>query len=99
MNMPLTHITVTAPPDRKTPIGKDDGTEPGGGMLYVEHTTVCRVKYSQSIRRSIARADLVPCDMNGAPVPSVHLADAPDDLPGGKIIIDRSTAKKGSRAL
>jgi len=79
-----THITVTAPAGRRTPIGRRDGAEPGGSQLCVVRGVVCRVRYSQDVRRSIARGDLIPCDMNGAPV-TVTLAAAPSELPGGKL--------------
>lgn len=61
-------------------------------MLYADSNSVIRVRWSQDIRRSIGRGDLVACDMNGAPV-TVMLAAAPNELPGGRIKIDR--AKKG----
>ena len=84
-----THITVTAPPDRVTPIHKDDGINPGGDQLRVTADFVDRVRYrgSQSVRRSIARGDLIPCDMSGAAVPSIDLAAAPEELPGGRIAL------------
>lgn len=76
-----THIKVTAPQGKLTPIGQADGRLPGGGSLRVHDGIICRVRYSQDIRRSIARGDLIPCDMNGADV-GVHLDDAaaPEDL-------------------
>ena len=80
--MPPTHITVTAPPDRETPIGKADGIEPNGGQLRVTAASVRRVRYSQDVRRAIGRGDLIPCNMSGAAVPSVDLAAAPHELPG-----------------
>lgn len=76
-----THITVTAPPDRVTPIHKDDGSAPGGVQLRVTAASVDRVRYSQSVRRAIARGDLIPCNMSGAAVPSIDLAAAPEDFP------------------
>lgn len=81
-----THITVTAPTGKVTPIHKDDGIEPGGGQLRVTAAAIDRVRYSQSVRRSIAREDLIPCNMSGAAVPSIDLAAAPDELPGGRIV-------------
>lgn len=90
-----THITVTAPPGRKTPVHGRDGQEPGGGLLYVTNDVVARIRYSQTTRRSIGRGDLVPCDMNGAAT-TVTLAAAPDDLPGGKIVLDRTASGKAS---
>lgn len=80
-----THITVTAPPDRVTPIHADDGRQPGGGQLRVTAAHVDRVRYSQSVRRSVACGDLIPCDMSGSVVASVELAAAPEELPGGRI--------------
>jgi hypothetical protein len=80
-----THITVTAPPDRVTPIHRNDGIEPNGGQLRVTADYVDRVRYSQCVRRSIARGDLVPCNMSGAAVASVDLAASPEELPGGRV--------------
>lgn len=81
-----THITVTAPPDRVTPIHEADGIMPGGGQLRVTAAFVDRVRYSQSVRRAIARGDLIPCDMSGSAVPSAHLAASPEELSGGRIV-------------
>ena len=78
-----THITVTAPSDRVTPIHKDDGIEPSGAQLRVRAGFVARVRYSQSVRRAIGRGDLIPCNMAGAAVPSVTLAAAADDFAAG----------------
>jgi hypothetical protein len=78
-----THITVTAPAGKATPIHSDDGFSPGGVQLQVTTAFVDRVRLSQSVRRAIGRGDLVPCDMSGSVVPSDHLelAAAPEDLP------------------
>lgn len=65
--MPPTHIFVTAPEGRKTPIAAADGAEPGNSLLYVEAGAVARVKYSGDVRRSIARGDLIPVDENAKP--------------------------------
>jgi len=81
-----THITVSAPSGRRTPIHTSDGAEPGGGQLYAEPGWVCRVRYSQTVRRALDRNDLFACTMDGAPV-TVTLAAAPTDLPGGKVAI------------
>src|SRR5262249_30685076 len=85
------HITVTAPAGRLTPIHRQDGAEPGGGLLFASEGAVVRGRYagSQSVRRAIARGDLIPCDMNGASVASAELAAAPDELPGGRIVLER----------
>ena len=91
-----THITVTAPPGRVTPVDRRDGAEPGGGQLRVIDGVVVRVRFAGSgaIRRSIARGDLIPCDMNGAPVASAELAAAPTELPEGRVLVKRD-AKSG----
>lgn len=94
--MPPTHITVTGVLDRKTPVHSSDGIAPGGGLLLVEHGFIDRVRYSQAIRRSIGRGDLVPCDMNGASVASAELADSPDDI-GGRIEIARAPQAKAKK--
>jgi len=93
-----THITVTAPPDRVTPIHTTDGIAPGGLQMRVTAETVARVRYrgSQSVRRAIARGDLIPCNMSGAAVPSVELAAAPEELPDGPMV---KVVKELSRAL
>lgn len=92
------HITVTAPPGRQTPISAPDGCEPGGAMLYAMPGEVIRVRFgSQSIRRSIGRGDLIMCDMNGVQVTSAELAAAPEDLPGGKIVIAELAVKRDVR--
>ena len=82
-------ITVTAPPGKVTPVHKDDGREPGGGQLRVTADVVVRVRLrdSHTMRRSIARGDLIPCNMDGAQVASAHLAAAPDELPGGRLTL------------
>ncbi len=92
-----THITVTAPPGKLTPIHRDDGAEPGGGLMYVASGEIRRVRLSQAIRRSIARTDLIPCDMNGAGV-GIALAAAPDELTGGRIVIAELRATKPGKA-
>lgn len=86
------YITVTAPSGMTTPIHPNDGREPGGGLLYANSSTIVRVRRSQDIRRACGRGDLIPCDMNGAPV-MLHLAGAPEELPGGRIAIERSPKK------
>lgn len=80
-----THINVTSPPGRLTPIHSDDGAEPGGGIMYVEPGTVRRVRYSQTTRRALRRGDLIACDMNGAET-TVTLAAAPHDLAGASSV-------------
>lgn len=59
------YITVTAPKDRKVPINPNDGTDPNGTILFVTSEGVTRVRYSQDVRRSINRGDLIPCTLDG----------------------------------
>ena len=82
----MTHITVTAPAERVTPIHKRDGGTVTGAQPQVIAGEIHRVRYSQDVRRAIGRGDLVPCDMNGAPC-GVELAAAPDEIDGYKIAI------------
>ncbi|HEY6179074.1 MAG TPA: hypothetical protein VIX73_31690 [Kofleriaceae bacterium] len=91
-----THITVTAPPDRVTPIHEKDGIAPGGLQMRVTAGFVARVRYSQSTRRAISRGDLIPCNMSGAAVPSADLAAAPEELPDGPMV---KVVKEIGRAL
>ncbi len=84
---PVTHVTVTAPEGRHTPVNSSDGVEPGGAQLYVTSAHVCRVKYSHTTIRSIGRGDLILCDMNGNRVASAELAAAPEEIAGNKIVI------------
>lgn len=74
MALSIPKVTVTAPEGRRTPIDRHDGVEPGGGQLQVTHEHVCRVRYSHTIQRSIARGDLILCNMDGEPVASVEAA-------------------------
>ena len=87
-----THITVTAPAGRLTPVHHQDGTEPGGIPLRVAPGFVHRVRYSQDIRRSIKRGDLVPCNLEGQTV-GLELAAAPNDLPDGRIDLAQRDSK------
>lgn len=82
-----THITVTAPTGKVTPIHESDGIAPGGVQLRVTAGAVERVRYSQSVRRAIGRGDLIPCNMSGAAVPSVDLAAAPEERPEPAVTI------------
>jgi hypothetical protein len=84
-------ILVTAPPGRVVPIHRLDGAGLSGVQLQVVDGEVVRVRFagSQTVRRSIARGDLIPCDMNGTEVPTFELAAAPDELPGGRIVLAR----------
>jgi hypothetical protein len=82
----LTHIYVTAPAGRVTPVAKEDAVEPDGSTLFVKQGSVKKVRYfradgstSQTIRRSVSRGDLIKCDMNGAPVDSYELAAVSDE--------------------
>ena len=72
--MPPTHILVTAPEGRKCPIHPSGGSDVGG-LLYVEHGRVTRVKYDQDLRRSIARGDLIPCKLDGSPISTLVEAE------------------------
>lgn len=78
-----THITVTAPEGRKTPIHTNDGTDPSGHQLTVEKGRIAKVRYSQDVRRSINRGDLIPCDLTGKRVESIDDAEAPVDFEHG----------------
>lgn len=97
-----THIFVTCPEGRLAPVHKDDGIEPGGGVMYVRPGEVRRVRYwledgrtSQTTRRAVGRGDLVLCNMDGAPVDSYEAAAAPDELPDNRrpVAPDRKTRK------
>ncbi len=77
--MPPTHITVTAPPGKLTPIHYEDSTEPGGLPLRVSAGNVHRVRYSQAVRRSIARGDLI---------------EIADDVPDQTPMVQRKTSSK-----
>lgn len=83
------HITVTAPPGRVTPIHHLDGRGPA------EAGVIIRVRFagSHTIRRSIARGDLIPCTMAGSVAPSIELAAAPDELPEPRLVIERIERK------
>lgn len=86
-----THVTVTAPPGRRTPVHHEDGVEPGGDPLHLVSGKVRRVKYSQTTMRSIARGDLILCNMDGHAVESAEAAAAPDEPPAA------APAKKGDK--
>lgn len=75
-----THITVTAPEGRKTPIAPNDGVDPSGTLLYVDPGSVCRVRYSADVRRAIGRGDLVLCDLQAKPVKELEQAACPKQL-------------------
>ena len=81
------HITVTAPEGRTTPISPNDGTD-GGALLYVKHGQVTRVAYSQDVRRSIGRGDLIPCTLEGKHVETLDDADAPEAFDTGPHVTD-----------
>jgi hypothetical protein len=83
---PITHVTVTAPEGRKTPIPPEDGIEPGGGLMHVQPGFVRRVRYSHATLRAIDRRDLFLCDLDGTPVDSVALAAAPVELETPKVL-------------
>lgn len=93
-----THITVTAPEGRKTPIHPNDGTDPDSPtLLFVEAGHVAKVRYSSDIRRSINRGDLIPCDLEGHTV-DVAKAEAPEEFDGGRITSDAIAANAKVRA-
>lgn len=97
---PVTHVTVTAPEGRMTPVAAQDGAEPGGNPLHVTSDDVARVRYSHTTIRSLARGDLILCDLNGSSVASVELASCPTDLPGGKkrkAPAEPNTSKQGAK--
>lgn len=89
-----THVTVTAPDDgRRTPVDARDGVEPGGDPLHVTSERARCVRFSHTTMRSIARGDLILCNMDGTPVDSAELAIAPADFPGEGIL----RRKKGDK--
>lgn len=95
-----THILVTAPEGRKTPIGANDASDPTGGLLLVEPGRVTRVRYSQDVRRSVARGDLLPCNLHGTTVALEQAAaDAPLDTDPHVTEIDRELARKRPAAM
>ena len=90
----ITHVTVTAPEGRRTPVNPEDGVEPGGGQMFVTSADVCRVRYTHTTIRSIGRKDLILCNMDGAPVASAELASAPEHLDGSKLPRKHKTGGK-----
>jgi len=89
-----THVTVTAPEGRMTPIHPDDGVDAGNRRLFVEHGFISRVRWTQTTRRARNRGDLILCNMSGEPVDSAELATSRQDLPERKVSI--ATKKKGA---
>ncbi len=93
----MTHITVTAPEGRRTPIHPADGTHPQG-LLWVQgpkeekRGDVARVRYSQDIQRSIKRGDLIPCRLDGTPVQDIAHASPPEPLAVGDKVTDQDLA-------
>jgi hypothetical protein len=81
-----THVHVTAPEGRRTPIHRNDGIESNGGQLHVESAEVRRVVFSQDVRRAVARGDLVLCNMHGVAC-DLDKAGAPDELEGGRAAV------------
>jgi hypothetical protein len=84
-----THIYVTAPQGRLTPIHPDDGIEPGGFPMRAKAGEASMVRYwivqpnghvivSQTTRRAITRGDLIPCNDKGTPVDDVDAAQVPE---------------------
>lgn len=93
-----THITVTAPEGRKTPINPNDGADPNAHLLFVDAGTVAKVRYSSDVRRSINRGDLIPCDLDGHAVDSIDKAEAPAEFDGGRITSEKIEANAKVRA-
>ncbi len=96
--MALTHIHVTAPEGKLTPVNTADAVEPGGHIMYVRPGEVRRVAYSQTTRRSVGRRDLLLCNLHGALVDSYDLASAPEEIPGGRRIITAAPAAERKRS-
>lgn len=92
MNHP-THVTVTAPDGRLTPIHPDDGVGLGGAPLRVDSARVARVRWSQTTRRAVERGDLILCTRAGKAVPTAREAACPEDLPGGSVSLERAAAR------
>jgi hypothetical protein len=98
-----THITVTAPEGRRTPINPADGTHPNG-LLWVDGPKegkpgdVARVRYSQDVQRSIKRGDLIPCKLDGSKVDNVDQASAPAALDTGSKVSDRDIMNESGLA-
>lgn len=92
----LTHVTVTAPEGRRTPIHESDG-KAGTEQLQVVPGIVDRVRWSRLTSRAVGRGDLILCDLNGAPVASVELADAPDELPGLRVEVGSRCRWEGGK--
>lgn len=90
---PLTHVLVTAPEGRSTPVCEKDGREPGGAQLVVVAGEIRRVKFSHTTIRSVNRGDLILCNMDGKVVKSFEAASSPKDIDGGKIIIAMKEGK------
>lgn len=74
------HVTVTAPPGRLTPIHPDDGSGVGGLRLTVDPDHVARVRWSPTTRRAHKRGDLILCKLDGTPVKTPDEAAAPVDI-------------------
>jgi hypothetical protein len=93
-------ITVTAPAGRMTPIHERDGREPNGSQLRVEHGTVCRVRASQTVMRSVMRGDLLLCRVDGTLVTALADAIAPESMETHKINLSKPAAapKNGGKS-
>lgn len=96
-----THITVTAPEGRRTPINPADGAHPQG-LLWVDGPNeeegkpgdVARVRYSQDVQRSIKRGDLIPCRIDGTRVRNIEHAAAPTPFDTGAKATERDLAPR-----
>lgn len=86
--MPLpTHVTVTAPAGRLTPIHPEDGVDIAGAPLRVAPGTVRRVRWSQTTSRAVGRGDLILCRRDGSRVRTPEEAACDEDLPGLRLPI------------
>lgn len=87
-------ITVKAPEGRMTPINPSDAADPSGVVLRVTSEQVTRVRYSQDVRRSIARGDLYPCTLAGEPC-DLEKANSPKAMHVGSHATDEDLFEAG----
>lgn len=98
MRLP-THVTVTAPEGRLTPIHPEDGVGIAGAALRIGPGEVCRVRWSQTTIRAVRRGDLILCTAEGTPVGTPQEAERTTDLPGLRVILAPSTMNAGRAAM